>query len=380
VQGALTHQADEALAAAGDTAGCGREQVIAGLLRLVTVDEQGRPTRWQLNRSELPDHVVAALEPFVTRRLLITDTDNSSVVVGVTHEAFLSAWAPLAQAITTNVSALRARRVVEQAAAEWDDEGRPSARLWERGQLATTVADTGAHIQAHELVTDRVELSPTARTFLRASIRRDRYQRRRTVTVLSVLLVLAVVTSGFAFAQRRAAVQQRDVAVSRQVAGQAMELRAANPALAAQLGLAAYQLVPTTEARSSLFDTFATPYATQLTGHTSSVYSAAFSPDGHTLATGSVDHTVRLWDVRDPHHPNPLSRTYLIFIGVCGAELRVRGRSGGLWWLRVGEGQGDGNTDQFEDAPLGGGGVGDLFDALAGEVDRFSVEFAEVFE
>lgn len=200
VQGALTRQADKALAAAVDTAGCGREQVIAGLLRLVTVDEQGRPTRWRLNRSELPDHVAAELASFITRRLLITDTDNGSVVVGVAHEAFLSAWAPLAQAITANVSALRARRVLEQAATEWDDERRPSGRLWERGQLAATVTDTGAHLQAHELVTDRVELSLRARAFLRASIRRDRYRRGRAVTVLSVLLVLAVVASGFAFA------------------------------------------------------------------------------------------------------------------------------------------------------------------------------------
>ena len=41
----------------------------------------------------------------------------------------------------------------------------------------------------------------------------------------------------------------------------------------------------------------------QLTGHTDSVGSVAFSPDGHTLATGSDDNTVLLWDVTDPAHP-----------------------------------------------------------------------------
>ena len=45
------------------------------------------------------------------------------------------------------------------------------------------------------------------------------------------------------------------------------------------------------------------PLGQPLTRHTGAVYSVAFSPDGHTLATGSDDGTVRLWNVTDPAHP-----------------------------------------------------------------------------
>jgi hypothetical protein len=88
------------------------------------------------------------LDAFVTRRLLATDTDNDTVLVGVAHEAFLSAWPPLSKAISAAASALRMRRVVEQAAAEWEQSNRPPERLWERGQLASAVAETGARIRA----------------------------------------------------------------------------------------------------------------------------------------------------------------------------------------------------------------------------------------
>jgi WD40 repeat protein len=35
-----------------------------------------------------------------------------------------------------------------------------------------------------------------------------------------------------------------------------------------------------------------------LKGHTSPVWSVAYSPEGQTLASGSHDKTVKLWDVQ----------------------------------------------------------------------------------
>jgi hypothetical protein len=68
VQGALTRQADTALAEALTAGGRSSEEVVAGLLRLVTLDEQGHPTRWRARRDELPTPVLTELdEPPHTR-------------------------------------------------------------------------------------------------------------------------------------------------------------------------------------------------------------------------------------------------------------------------------------------------------------------------
>jgi hypothetical protein len=197
VQGALIRQADAALTDACSASGRDPSEVISGLLRLVTVDEEGRPTRWRVDRAELPEPVRIELDEFVGRRLLTTDSDDGRVIYWVTHEAFLVAWPPLAAAIAAAASGLRMRRAVEQAAAQWESEGRSRSRLWERGQLAAAVNDTGAHIRRvsraggrsgdpsrsqprgsrgwlpggnRVLTTDKVDLSPSARAFLHTSI------------------------------------------------------------------------------------------------------------------------------------------------------------------------------------------------------------------
>jgi hypothetical protein len=279
VQGALTRQADAALAEALKVSGRTQDQVISELLRLVTVDEQGRPTRSRIHRDELPKHTVAELDAFVARRLLITDDEDNAVVIGVAHEAFLSAWPPLAQAITKASSALRSGHTVEVAAADWAKRDRPPDRLWEGAQLAAAVADTGARLKTGRqpgaaasadlpdpsprswlsrfrrdrlLVTDRVHLGRTALEFLQASVRRDRRRRQRATTILSTLLVLAVVAAGVAFVQQRAAQEQQRLATARQLVAQAETTRDRDPRTALRLGLAAHRIHPDRDTQFSL--------------------------------------------------------------------------------------------------------------------------------
>ena len=326
VQGALTRQADAALAEAIKAGERSREQVIDGLLRLVTVDEQGRPTRWRVHRAELPDHVCTELDAFVTRRLLSTDSDNGTVVIGVAHEAFLSAWPPLAQAIAQNASALRSRRAVEHAATEWHD-ARPPGRLWTGGQLAAAVTDTGTRLRTAEapagaprvqrpsrwvprrrqvLATHRITLSPQARDFLHASIRHDRRRRRRTITVLSILLILALTAAGIVVVQRDRAQEQTRLVTARQLIGQADVLRDTDPQTALQLSLAAQRIHPGSESYASLVNTLTTTrYAGTLTRQSDRVF-VTFSPGGRIMA--SNDGSVTLWDLADPLRPRNLGK------------------------------------------------------------------------
>ena len=246
--------------------------------------------------------MVTELSAFVERRLLTTDEGNGSGVIGVAHEKFLSAWPPLAQAITAAASALRARRAVEHAATEWHENDRPPARLWGGGQLAATVTDTGARIRAgtaltdtapksgstrwlpqrhRALVSDRVDLSRKAREFLHASIRRDRSRRLRTITVLSVSLVVALAAAGFAFIQQSTAEDRQLLATARQLVAQADSVRNTDPRTALQLAIAAQRIHPSSAPITRLTNTLTTTHCLgALTGHTNSASSVAFAPGG----------------------------------------------------------------------------------------------------
>jgi WD40 repeat protein len=63
------------------------------------------------------------------------------------------------------------------------------------------------------------------------------------------------------------------------------------------------------------------PLGQPLTGHTDAVSTVALAPDGHTLTTASSDGTVILWDLTDRARPQPLGQPLLT--GHTGPESSV---------------------------------------------------------
>lgn len=208
VQGALARQADAALAEANATTGRNSEDIIKGLLRLVTVDEQGLPTRWRVQRDELPAPVAAEFDTFIARRLLTTDIEDGRVVVGIAHEAILSAWPPLTEAISAAASLLRNRRHIEQAAADWHRDDRHPSGLLRGPRLAAVLA-------YREATVDLIGLSALAQVYLdtsesQAAIElRQKRTRKRFLQQLATAGVLVAAVSLAAFIVARALLLQQ---------------------------------------------------------------------------------------------------------------------------------------------------------------------------
>ena len=247
VQGALHRQADAAMQEACSNTGVTREQVISSLLRLVTIDEQGRPTKRTVALSSFPPETTLGLEPFITRRLLSTEVVGDRTLVAVSHEAFLGNWRPLTDEIDTQIAGLRARRMVESAADDWVASSRDAGALLQGRRLTKAVVDTGAELnlvtksassrppenkrrlrlprwnRSRQLVT-RVDLDEDGREFLKASIRADRAHRHRRLSLIAAAAVILLVTTGFAVFKSFEAQDNAEKATASQLRSEAAAL------------------------------------------------------------------------------------------------------------------------------------------------------------
>ncbi|CDR10606.1 trypsin-like peptidase domain-containing protein [Streptomyces iranensis] len=289
---ALVRPADEAHAIPAT-----RQQVPLARLRDLARD----PAADAVRADAVFDDVLAAL----TRHRIITTGSSTPQPGGATgdpaaeliHDALIRDWSDLRTWVAQDRRfQVWLHRAAEQAARH-DDSGRPDDLL-----SGTALAEGAEWARQRPLPADVEGLLSASRRHEQAAARRT----RRINTVLATLLVLALIATGTALWQRQEAVTAQHQAQSRELASQSATLLKTNPDLASLLAVQAHQLSPTEESTASLYKAAELRLRGRLSGHDEHFKTVAISPDGKTVAAGSVNDSpsrggrdrslVRLWD------------------------------------------------------------------------------------
>ena len=236
----------------------------------------------------------AVLEAFAAERLLIL----AAGTVEISHEILLTAWPLLRDVWLAETHGDRIVRTrLDDVAAEWIRNSRDPTYLY-TGTLLAAATETAARISA-----DPARYPPLSRAeqdFLRASNHAHHRRTRRRESIIAFLMALVIglaLLAVAAFRSSQEAKQQRDFAASGQLISDSEVIGDADPSVSKLLSIAAWRIHPSGQDRYAMLAAASRPGIASLTGHTDRVHAVAFSPDGHTLVSGSYDGTARLWDV-----------------------------------------------------------------------------------
>ncbi|MEV4051891.1 helix-turn-helix domain-containing protein [Amycolatopsis sp. NPDC049688] len=265
-------------------------------LRLTALGERTEDTKRRIFLDELGEPgtspLAEVLAELTAARLVHLD-ENS---VEITHEALIKRWPRLRDWLAEDREGLQVHRHLTHAADSWEAIGREPGSLY-RGSRLALASDWAAH--------NGTMLTARERTFLdtstaheareRTTVLRRARQLRLLASGLVLLLLATIGIAIIAMTERHTARQERQIAVSRELAVRANS----GPPSRASLILAAeaFRQFPGSEARGALLSITQQSAIATYFDHPKSLLGLAYSPDGRTLAVAGADNTVRLRDV-----------------------------------------------------------------------------------
>lgn len=281
--------------------------------RLVAIDGFAE-TRRRVGLTELFDVDSASairevVGIFADHRLLTLAEDT----VEITHEVLLSQWNRLRQWVRDDKDGLVIHRRLTVAAQLWDESGRDDSTLLGLGRLevfSLWASDDDNRRELNNLEKSFLDASTHHQAALAAA--EDQRQRKlrtlnRALAIIAVIALVAAVAAAaagiYGSGQRHTAELTGQQAKSRQAALAARLLRDSDPALAAQLAVAAYKISPTLEATSALIDATSLNAPTRLQFAPGSV-AVRVNPQSTQMIVGTVGGTAEIYRLigRTPQH------------------------------------------------------------------------------
>ncbi|RMH74544.1 MAG: hypothetical protein D6681_23010 [Calditrichaeota bacterium] len=299
VAGALTRHADEVYEHLSEEEQARARKV---LIQLVQPGEGTEDTRRQATRKELGEARWALAQKLADARLVVTGRGaDGQEFAEVGHEALIRRWKRLREWMEED----REFRL-------WQEQMRSLCRQWEESRRDDDTLPRGTLLaRAREWLERRGdEVEKPLHKFIRAGEKRAEAERRaqerlrrRIIRGLTLGLMLALVLALLAAWQWWQAKEQRNMALARQLAAQALYMsrtpRSNTEALIAPLlAMEALRHAPSLEAYDVLQKPlFRWPPFHAIIRHNAPVEEVVFSPDGRYLATRSDDNTVALVSV-----------------------------------------------------------------------------------
>ncbi|WJE01079.1 caspase, EACC1-associated type [Streptomyces antimycoticus] len=285
--------------------GEGRAMMRELLLRLVHLPPDGGApvVRHRVPLAAVPAGSEDIRERLADARLLTADKDT----VQIAHEALLRAWPQLRRWIEEDAATLLLRQQLGTAAEEWDTAGRDAAFLYRGSRLQAAVELA----EQSELPAREAEFLATGQAAATSELHREQRRTRmlkRALAAVAVALCLALVAAVVAVRQQRNAEAQQRLATARSLLAEAGNLDTTDPRTALRLGLAAYALRPSADARRALFDTLAGNAFRGASRLPASETDGVLAAGGRRLATVSGED-LALWDTSRRSVPRtPLAR------------------------------------------------------------------------
>ncbi|WP_430013942.1 hypothetical protein ACQY1Y_02925 [Microcystis ichthyoblabe FBCC-A1114] len=303
VTGALEKQADKIYSQFNEQQRKAAEEIFLELISLEGKEAVSRRAdKSSFEQEEMQREVLYQL---IDNRLLVSKGEDGKATVEVAHEALLRSWKVLQNLIREKEEIIVLRSRLYADAKQWDDlqkqdAVKASSELWGGSKLAKIV-----EFQKNNSLPN---LEALAIEFIKASIsqaERQKNEKIRTARrITAVSLVAVIISSSLGWmAWQKTQQAELNLAHSRGFSSVSLfnehkELEAFVEAIKAGKTLQnqhAYDRVVMNTLQKLLNRK---SEHNRLLGHNMRVTSVSFSRDGRTLASGSRDNTIKLWNIR----------------------------------------------------------------------------------